>query len=92
MAELPWNAALLEANQRQTDRLVELEAENTRLKVTIANLQSRLRRAKHVHENWLLRQRAWRDERNELLARLQGVEGVGQSRREREVAAQRFRD
>jgi hypothetical protein len=70
MAELPWNRALLEANQKQASRVAELEVENRRLKVTIANLRRRLDQARHVHANWLLRQQAWRAERDDLLRRL----------------------
>jgi hypothetical protein len=40
------------------------------MEVTIVNLKRRLQNAKLVHANWLLRQQAWRHERDELLRRL----------------------
>lgn len=70
MNDPPWDAAMLAANRAQAARLAELEAENARLQVTIVNMRRRLARAKELHANWLLRQAAWRRERDELLHRL----------------------
>jgi len=70
MSELPWNKALLDSQVKQAALLSECEEEVLRLRVTIANLKRRLFNAKLVHQNWLLRQQAWRVERDELLRRL----------------------
>ena len=77
MSELPFTPIMLKAAREQARRLTELEAENTRLtsentrlRVTIANLRRRIYQARHVHANWLLRQQAWRAERDDLLRRL----------------------
>jgi len=77
MSELPWNRALLEASEKQAVLLGECEEEVVRLKVTITNLRRRLQQAKLVHANWLLRQQAWRHERDELLRKLGGDHRVG---------------
>jgi len=68
MSELPWNKALLETSTKQAALLSEL----LRLRVTVANLKRRLQNARLVHANWLLRQQAWRAERDELMRRLGG--------------------
>jgi len=68
--EPAFNTAMLLAARAQADRVKFLEEENRRLRVTIVNLRRRLLRARDVHANWLLRQQAWRAERDELLTRL----------------------
>jgi len=70
MSELPWNKALLDSQVKQAALLSECEEEVLRLRVTVANLKRRLQNARLVHANWLLRQQAWRAERDELMRRL----------------------
>jgi len=70
MSEMPWNKALLETSQKQAALLSDCEEKVLRLEVTVANLKRRLFNAKLIHENWLLRQQAWRAERDELMRRL----------------------
>ena len=60
----PYTTAL------QRARIAELESENQRLHVTIVNLKRRLIAARETHARWLLRQQAWRAERDDLLRRL----------------------
>jgi hypothetical protein len=70
MAEMPWNRALAESAEKQAALLGECEQKLLRQQVTITNLKRRLQNAKLSHQNWLLRQQAWRHERDELLRRL----------------------
>lgn len=81
MSQMPWDSALLQAQQEQAQRLAEAEELIIRLKVTVANLKRRLYEARVRQENWLLRQQAWRAERNELLRRLGPVEADPARRR-----------
>ena len=78
---MPWDAALLAAQQEQAERLRVVEEENLRLKVTVTRLRARLREARYRQENWLLRQSAWRAERTELLRRLGSIEADPAKRR-----------
>jgi len=72
VSELPWNRALVEASEKQAALLNECEEKLLKLEVTIVHLRRRLQQAKLVHANWLLRQQAWRHERDELMRRLAG--------------------
>ena len=74
MSEMPWNRALLDAQVKQAALLSECEEKVVRLEVTVANLRRRIYQARLVNANWLLRQQAWRHERDELLRRLNAQE------------------
>lgn len=82
MSELPWNAALLDANRAQAQRLVEAEAEVVKLKAERAELRRKLYLARQRQSNWLIRQRTWREERQELLRRLVLSSDLDLARRE----------
>jgi hypothetical protein len=76
VSELRYDAALLDANRMQAERLAEVElalaernAEIVRLKVVVAGQRRKLYLARQRQENWLLRQKAWTAERSELLRR-----------------------
>jgi len=56
----------------ESAHIAALESENARLQVTNVNLRRRLIRAKESHARWLLRQQAWRAERDDLLRKLGG--------------------
>ena len=84
MNKMPWDSALLAASQEQAEKLALAEEEILRLKVTITGLMRRLREARMRQENWLLRQQAWRAERNDLLSRLSPNGKAREERRERE--------
>jgi len=84
LSALPWEGALYAAVSALEAQLHASRSENAELRRDISQLQARLTKARAwartSNENWALRQRAWRTERAELLARLAGGHGGGERR------------
>jgi hypothetical protein len=75
LTRLPWETALFRNLRVLEDELDELRRERARLMAANAQLHSQLLKARAwartSNQNWKLRQQAWRQERTELLQRLE---------------------